>query len=114
MFILQVIKCLELNGAKRVICSKSAQILEQLSMLLRPAMKLIAARNKTRQSPFIPAKLLRPATKQVRTLQFSARQILNCLHSLRPVIDVIAARNKGGSEPEFAIFRDLFLGLEGV
>ena len=84
------------------------------AQLLRPATKLIAARNKTRQSPFIPAKLLRPATKQVRTLQFSARQILNCLHSLRPVIDVIAARNKGGSNPEFAIFRDLFLGLEGV
>ena len=45
------------------------------------------------------------------TLQFSARQILNCLHSLRPVIDVIAARNKVGSEPEFAIFSELFLGF---
>ena len=89
-------------------------------MLLRPAMKVIAARNKTSQSLFISCTVIMARNKsyygpqQNKSEQFSVRQILNCLHSLRPVIDVIAARNKGGSEPEFAIFRDLFLGFAGV
>ena len=88
-------------------------------MLLRPAMKVIAARNKTSQSLFISCTVIMARNKsyygpqQNKSEQFSVRQILNCLHSLRPVIDVIAARNKGGSEPEFAIFRDFISRFRG-
>ena len=66
MFILQVIKCLELNGAKRVICSKSTRNLEHLSHLLRTEMKLLRAATLSDRASFQTA-FFEPLLRTART-----------------------------------------------
>ena len=116
MFILQVIKHLEINGAKRVIRSKSAQNLEQSAELPD---SLLAARNILlffQHSDNSLTHLLRPATKSLAAhneLFFLLTKLVTALIAA-PATKLLAARNEAVTECELVIFKNLDWALRGI